>query len=229
MAGLLVSVRSAAEASAALAGGAALVDVKEPARGSLGRAPDAVRAAVLAVVAGRVPVSVALGELADGLDPGPGLAGVAFAKWGLAGCRERGWQGLLRQARDAVEETGCRLVVSAYADWRRADSPVPREVCHFAAVERAAVLLVDTWHKDGSTLLDWLSSAEVAELVQTCRGRGVRVALAGSLGARQIAGLAHVRPDWFAVRGAVCAQRRREAAIDPERVRDLAEVVRREQ
>ena len=35
---LLVSVRSPAEALAALEGGAALIDVKEPARGSLGRA-----------------------------------------------------------------------------------------------------------------------------------------------------------------------------------------------
>ena len=35
---LLVSVRSAAEALTALEGGAALIDVKEPAHGSLGRA-----------------------------------------------------------------------------------------------------------------------------------------------------------------------------------------------
>ena len=35
--GLLVSVRSAAEAATALAGGADLIDVKEPSRGPLGR------------------------------------------------------------------------------------------------------------------------------------------------------------------------------------------------
>src|SRR5256885_16611977 len=39
-AGLLVSVRSAGEAEAAIAGGADLIDVKEPAYGSLGRAKD---------------------------------------------------------------------------------------------------------------------------------------------------------------------------------------------
>ena len=37
---LLVSVRSAAEAEEALAGGAALIDVKEPANGPLGKAPQ---------------------------------------------------------------------------------------------------------------------------------------------------------------------------------------------
>src|SRR5438045_2477000 len=103
MAGLLVSVRSAAEATAALDGGAALIDVKEPALGSLGRAADAVRAEVLAVLAGRVPMSVALGELRDGDDRAPGLEGISFAKWGLAGCLELDWQGLLRQARQHVE------------------------------------------------------------------------------------------------------------------------------
>ena len=44
---LLVSVRSAAEAEAALLGGADVIDVKEPDRGPLGRADDAVIAAVV--------------------------------------------------------------------------------------------------------------------------------------------------------------------------------------
>src|SRR4051812_12944434 len=88
MAKLLVSVRSAAEAEAALTGGAGLIDVKEPSRGPLGRADDATIAAVVRIVAGRVPVSAALGELADGQPayPGPGLA---FVKRGLAACGAR--------------------------------------------------------------------------------------------------------------------------------------------
>ena len=60
---LLVSVRSAAEAEAALRGGADVIDVKEPGRGPLGRADDAVIADVVRLVAGRRPVSAALGEL----------------------------------------------------------------------------------------------------------------------------------------------------------------------
>src|SRR6266478_5781453 len=91
--GLLVSVRSPAEAEAALRGGAALIDVKEPGRGSLGRAEDAVIAAVIAAVAARRPVSAALGELMEeGSQPfsGPGLS---FVKWGLAGAAAVGdWQ-----------------------------------------------------------------------------------------------------------------------------------------
>ena len=39
---LLVSVRTIEEARAALAGGADIIDIKEPTRGSLGRADEAV-------------------------------------------------------------------------------------------------------------------------------------------------------------------------------------------
>src|SRR3712207_4897772 len=60
---LLVSVRSAEEAEAALAGGADLIDVKEPRGGSLGRAEDWVLAGVLRRVSGRRPVSAAMGGL----------------------------------------------------------------------------------------------------------------------------------------------------------------------
>ncbi|MFM7109040.1 MAG: (5-formylfuran-3-yl)methyl phosphate synthase, partial [Planctomycetaceae bacterium] len=62
--GLLVSVRDAAEAIEAVAGGAAIVDVKDPARGPLGGPSPAVAAAVAAVVAGRTPWPLACGELA---------------------------------------------------------------------------------------------------------------------------------------------------------------------
>lgn len=63
---LLVSVRDRDEARSAIQGGADIIDVKEPQRGSLGMAdPDAI-ASVLDVVqaeAPGTPVSVALGEL----------------------------------------------------------------------------------------------------------------------------------------------------------------------
>jgi len=63
--GLLVSVRGPNEVEAAVQGGASLIDVKEPNRGALGQADDDVIAAVVKRVAGRQPVSAALGELID--------------------------------------------------------------------------------------------------------------------------------------------------------------------
>jgi uncharacterized protein (UPF0264 family) len=227
MARLLVSVRSAAEAEAAVRSGADLIDVKEPARGALGRAPEEVIAAVCQQVGGRRPVSAALGEFRDRpLGDPPG--GLAFVKWGLSCCFARArWQDELAAAFDHVRHVrpGCLPVTVAYADWQSAQSPRPAAVCAFACAYRATALLLDTWTKDGRSLLDWLTVAEVGRLRERCRAAGVRVALAGSLGRVRIGELHDVDPDWFAVRGAVCRDDCRTAVIDPERVRALAEYV----
>jgi uncharacterized protein (UPF0264 family) len=225
MAELLVSVRSAAEAEAALSGGAALIDVKEPENGSLGRAPEETIAAVIRAVDGRRPVSAALGELKEQPDVYRDT-GLKYAKWGLAGLAQGDWRHLLITARDGLQQTPahCRLVAVAYADWRRAAAPSPTEVCHFAVEHGCGAFLLDTWHKDGSTLLDWLALPEIAKLGRQCRTGGVPLALAGSLGPKQIARLRSVTPQWFAVRGAVCAGGKRYGGIDAAAVRELTEI-----
>lgn len=229
MAELLVSVRSVQEAEVALAGGAGLIDVKEPARGALGRADVHTIAAIVDAVAGRQPVSAALGELDDSALPSL-PAGLAFVKWGLGGCREwADWPEKLRRAFEQVRTSApsCRPVAVAYADWQRADAPEPAAVVRFAVAERAGAVLLDTWQKDGSTLLDWLSLPEVQRLCQACRQAHVRVALAGSLGVRQIRALTVFGPDWFAVRSAACAAGRRQRSICQRRVRRLVDLVGR--
>jgi uncharacterized protein (UPF0264 family) len=223
MAELLVSVRSVAEAAAALAGGAALIDVKEPRHGSLGRAGDSTIRAVHAWVADRRPVSAALGELVDCPAPVPDVA-LTFAKWGLSRCRDlTDWPSQL--LRLSQRQRGIQAVAVSYADWRSAQAPEPNEVCDFACRHGWSVLLLDTWTKNGLTLLDWLSVTEIDRICRRCRASGVRIALAGSLGPEEIRRLREVQPDWFAVRGAVCRQNRRINAIDAGRVRALVDLV----
>src|SRR6266511_3473479 len=179
---LLVSVRSAAEAQAALAGGAGLIDVKEPLRGPLGRADRDVMRAVIRAVDGRLPVSAALGELRDARDEEPLPDGLSYVKWGLAGCAGTAWQQELLARRSLLfGQTG---VIVAYADAERAGSPPVEEVVAFAcrAPWPACVLLLDTFEKSGATLLTWLDEGRVARLCQRCHDAEVRVALAGSLG-----------------------------------------------
>jgi (5-formylfuran-3-yl)methyl phosphate synthase len=226
--GLLVSVRSAAEAIAALAGGAALIDVKEPDHGPLGRAPDAVIAEVVAMVAGRRPVSAALGELLD--DRGETLpAGLSFVKWGLAGAASTPW-GTALEGRCGC---GPAVVAVAYADWQCARAPSIDRVFAFAVERPGSVMLVDTHCKDvptrggrRPTLLDWLGIGEVVSLCAECRAAGVRIALAGSLGLTEIRLLSDARPDWFAVRGSVC-NGGRGGCVDAAMVRELAGIIRR--
>src|SRR5438309_5093912 len=122
MANLLISVRSVAEAEAALKGGAGLIDIKEPLRGPLGRADHETIAAIIRRVGGMLPVSAAMGELLE--DPGPFSGhGLTYLKWGLAGYPAGSeWQrdllGVARRLR-ALTIAGT-LVPVAYADWRRA-------------------------------------------------------------------------------------------------------------
>jgi uncharacterized protein (UPF0264 family) len=229
---LLVSVRSASESEAALRGGAALIDVKEPKRGSLGRASDTVILEVARTVAGRCPISAANGELIDfrwDKLPPAGL-GLVYVKWGLSGYRDGGeeaWQPELLWAMNCLQghESSCRAVAVAYADWQRAGAPKPEEVCSFAVENSTGAFLIDTWRKDGSTLLDWLSLGAIESLRGRCGAAGVSIAFAGSLGLAEIRTLLPLRPDWFAVRGAVCQGRKRESAVEEGKVRMLVELL----
>jgi uncharacterized protein (UPF0264 family) len=229
--GLLVSVRSLAEAEIALASGAALIDVKDPARGALGRADNQVLRDVVRCVAGRAPVSAALGELRDLTADLRIPSGVAFIKLGLAGCAGEDWRGRLSGLLDNGFGPGRtpQLVIAAYADWQEAQAPPLAEVSAFARSRRGNVLLIDTFVKGTGmarrTLIDWLPPDDAAKLCQSCRAARVRVALAGSLGAAEIACLRPANPDWFAVRGAACADRRREATISRAKLARLYHVV----
>jgi uncharacterized protein (UPF0264 family) len=226
--GLLVSVRSAEEAEAALTGGADLIDIKNPERGSLGKADDDVIAAVVRQVADRCPVSAAMGELSEWIDGNemPIICeGLAWVKFGLAGCRSRpDWRDRLGDLRRRVEEnSSCRLVVTAYADWRRAAAPSTDEVVSFALVERAAALLIDTWGKDGSTLLEWTRLGDLLNICNHFRQAGIPIALSGALGRWQIRELRQAQPTWFAVRGNACSGNFRHGQIERDRVQQLVE------
>jgi uncharacterized protein (UPF0264 family) len=204
--GLLVSVRSAAEAEVALAGGADLVDVKEPRRGPLGPADPETWAAIQATVAGRRPTSVALGELLS--DDTPALArqcaGYQFAKIGLAGCHERaGWVALWHRAVQSLPP-GTDVVPVAYADWRAAKAPSPRVAAALAQWSPARLVLIDTFDKSRGNLLDHLALEYLQELTAEVRETGVELALAGSLTGVAIALLRELAPRYFGVRGAAC-------------------------
>jgi hypothetical protein len=108
MPGLLVSVRSADEARSALAGGATVIDIKEPARGPLGRANADIWRDVVEAVGEAVPVSAALGEIADWRGLGAVEARtwrkLAYCKLGLAGAGEgweRAWSNVVTESRES--------------------------------------------------------------------------------------------------------------------------------
>lgn len=226
MTGLLVSVRDAEEAQAALAGGADLIDIKEPNAGSLGPASVETWQDILRVVDGRRPVSVALGEL--NTDPiceaGRQAEGMTFAKIGLAGCRsQESWSDRWRIAIDCLA-MGVAKVAVIYVDSKAADSPEPDEILRLAISFGCHAVLFDTFSKLQGNLFDHLHATEITRLSIAARSSGLKIVLAGSLSGRSVDQAMRLAPDFIAVRGAVCAGDRR-AKICIERVKQLAEVV----
>ena len=227
MAGLLVSVRSAIEARAAVFGGASVVDVKEPDRGPLGRSTVETWRAVREAVPRSIPVSVALGELRDREveeEAGPSaFEGIAFRKLGLAGAGPR-WVADWAAIRARGGE-GPRWVAVAYADWRIAGAPDPEAVLGAALdAPDCAGVLVDTWDKSRASPVE--ASPTWSSWVDRAHRGGRFVAMAGGLDLAAIARLAFLRPDLFAVRGAACLGSDRRATVDAGRVAELARAVK---
>lgn len=222
MSRLLVSVRDVDEAQAALDGGADIVDIKEPDSGSLGKADDAVIADILKRVADRAPVSAALGELIEN----PGLSSVfsslRWLKVGLSHQRDRDWQSSLTAVFASHRQ---QAVAVAYADAQRAQAPQVEDVLAWAVEQRTAVFLIDTFIKDGSTLLDHVSETALLQWIKTAQSHDIPIALAGSLRGEVFNRVIALKPDIIAVRGAACVGNDRRTHVDTQKIVRLHQLI----
>jgi uncharacterized protein (UPF0264 family) len=228
---LLVSVVDADEARAAAAAGADIVDVKNPAEGSLGAPPPAVIEGVRAAVRAQLPVSAAIGDMpnlpgtAALAALGAARSGARFVKVGLWGVStEAEAVALLGAVRDAVAGVpGAVVVAAAYADARRvAHMPLAPELLpHVARAAGIGVCLLDTAVKDGRGLLEWLSADELTSLVADAHAAGLQVGLAGALRAEDLPVVRAAGADIAGVRSAACGDGRRSGPLEAARVRAL--------
>lgn len=221
--GLLVSVRDAEEAAEAVAGGADIVDVKEPARGPLGAADPEVIAAIAGVIGGRRPWTMACGELTAnlggdsaggelsaaarlerviGLSPAAALPPAAV-KIGLAGAAARDWRRELAAVLASLPACVDRVAV-AYVDWREAAAPPPEVVIAAATGLGCRVLLLDTFDKSGPGVFGCCGPRAVAAWITAARAAGLAVALAGRITAAEMPAAWGLGPDVVALRSAVC-------------------------
>ncbi|MCE9533572.1 MAG: (5-formylfuran-3-yl)methyl phosphate synthase [Planctomycetes bacterium] len=219
---LLVSVRSLEEARIAHQGGADLIDVKEPLRGSLGRPDDDFVAAIADEFMGVSSVSAAMGELREQPAWVTPPYRITYLKFGLSKCVGTNWRDELLAIRAL---TPMAIVPAAYADFSRAESPSIAEVVEFVIANHFSAMLIDTYVKDGQDLLTWMTEGEIQNLAAKLRADGIDLALAGSLKLDHLPVLRRIKPKWFAVRGAVCHESRRESAIELERVRELKRAI----
>jgi uncharacterized protein (UPF0264 family) len=235
---LLVSVRSAAEVDRAVAGGAEIVDAKEPSLGSLGAVSPATLREIARRLPSGLPLSVALGDppsaagVADAIaavDHAVPRAGEIYVKLGLAGARDgHAARELLAVAGSAASRARCRpaVIAVAYVDHEAAGAPARGQIGEAAARAGARGVLLDTYGKDGRDLFAHLGERELHRWVDEIRGAGLLVALAGSLSVEGVRRVAMLPADIVGVRGAAC-NGGREGEVVEERVRVLRSVLER--
>ena len=247
---LLVSVRSATEAIAAMAGGADIVDVKEPHRGSLGCAsPNVIFEVSKALRArpGHPPLSIALGELRewdsdsrDELRRTIEATAPRFLKIGLARTQSgsilnltaaadrfgtiatASWFDEWRQLRSTIAGPSAWVAV-AYADAEQAGSPSVDDVLSAAITTDCSVLLIDTYSKDARSLFAHLATSELMAIRERTSRHGLKLALAGQISLANLPDVVPIQPDIVAVRGAVCDAGDRTATVSAKLVQQFRE------
>jgi uncharacterized protein (UPF0264 family) len=224
---LLISVTDVSEAAEAVAGGAGIIDVKDPGAGSLGRAPAAWVQAIRRATPRHVPVSAALG---DGPFEAHAVAGAARAlagagathvKVGLRDASAGDAVATLREVRRQLP-AATLLIAVGFADAGRSGAPDPAGLPAIAAAAGANGCLLDTGVKDGRGLLHWLDARALGAFVADCRGRGLLAGLAGSLRVVDVPAVLAVEPDIIGFRGAACVGDRVHGRVSRERVAALA-------
>jgi uncharacterized protein (UPF0264 family) len=229
---LLVSVSDAADARAALDGGADIVDAKDPSSGGLGAVEPSVLRAIHAAAHPHRPVSAALGDAWDEGHAERGAraaaaVGLAFVKVGfrhvVSIARVRSLvAAAVRGARAANADT--RVIAVAYADAQRAQSVAPDAIHELAASAGAAGVLLDTAFKDGGGLFAYLSPDAVGAWVEAAHAAGLLTAVAGKLDGPALVTARDLGADIVGVRGAAC-EGGRAGRVSAARVRALAALV----
>ena len=219
---LLVSVANAEEAATALAGGADIIDAKDPLTGALGAVSLATLRSIVAAVGGARPVTAALGDASDPVELERDArlfasTGIQFIKIGFAGLDSPDRiSGLVAAAVRGAGDVG--MVAAFYAD-AAAEFPFI-DLVTSAALGGAAGVLIDTADKHGPGLRQLVTAATLRGYATAARDAGLFIAMAGKLIAEDLSFVLESGADIAGVRSAACDDGR-TGRVAADRVRML--------
>lgn len=221
--GLLVSVRSAAEAVEAVLGGADVIDAKEPGRGAMGPVDAPILREIASAVEGR-SVTAAAGELHE-LDPGwisraADVPAVRLLKVGLSQRADRSAAFGRIAELQAELPPNVFLAPVLYADLTGPNALDIQQEAEGARRAGLGWLVIDTFDKKTGRLFDWWSPP-LGSAIET---NGVNLALAGRLAACDLQRAALLRPLLIGVRSQVCGGDR-EASVQRVKVARAKELM----
>jgi uncharacterized protein (UPF0264 family) len=234
---LLISPKNETEALEAIAGGADIIDVKNPKEGPLGANFPWVIKRIRQITPTDIEVSCTLGE-APNLPGSMALAalgaattGVNYIKVGLYGLKtpEEAVH-LMRNITKAAKEYNplIKVVASGYADAARISTVDPLLVPKIAHEAQADIAMLDTAIKDGKSLFTFLTETQLQQFVDAAHNYGLKVALAGALQKEDLPAVCALGVDVVGLRGAACTLNDRvNGQITREKVQELAEIVKR--
>ncbi|MGH7702501.1 MAG: (5-formylfuran-3-yl)methyl phosphate synthase [Gemmatimonadales bacterium] len=209
---LLVSVTNASEAVAALAGGAEILDAKDPKAGPIGAIGAAALRDLCRLVPPAVPLSAALGDIRSPEDLRRSLQTVrgvalAFVKLGFCGVEAPAQAATFLAATVEAVSTWPdppAVVAVAYADWQRARAVEPRALLAEAVQAGAHGVLLDTAVKDGVGLLELWEETRLGDWIGEAHAGGLFAALGGGLTRADLEKVQELGADIAGVRGAAC-------------------------
>jgi uncharacterized protein (UPF0264 family) len=220
---LLVSVSSAAEALEAMAGGAHIIDAKNPADGALGAVTIEELRDINGAIGGRRPLTAAIGDAVGAEEAraraaafaaaGAGMVKIGFALSGL----HRSVEAILAAAVAGAGASG--VVAVAFADGGAVGAD---DVIAIAARAGARGVLLDTAGKSGPGLAALIAPAALAAWIARAHRHGLMAAVAGQLKAADLPMVRDAGADVGGVRGAAC-DGGRQGMVSRERVRRLVE------
>ncbi|WP_456477728.1 (5-formylfuran-3-yl)methyl phosphate synthase [Geoglobus ahangari] len=232
---VLVSPMSIEEAVESLKGGADIIDVKNPAEGSLGaNFPWVIRQVKELVEREGKLLSATVGDLdfkpgtASLAALGAAYAGADYIKVGLFGVKtaEQVYEMMSKVVRAVKDFNPSAMVVAAaYADHSRVGAVSPLEIAEPAYRAGCDGIMVDTAIKDGKNLFEFMDAEALERFISSAHERGMFCALAGSLSWNHMDILKSLEPDIIGVRTMVC-ENGRNSMIRSELVAKLMASVR---
>jgi FolB domain-containing protein len=222
---MLASVANPDEAEAVYAGGADIIDLKDPSKGALGALDARVAAGIVRAVGKRLPMSAAAGSSPDApstlVDAVAAMSatGVDYVKVGFSS--DRATADCVRALAPQAKNT--KLIGVLFAD-----CTPDLDLLRLMASNGFAGAMLDTAKKGAGRLLDHMDVAALDRFIGRCRENKLLSGLAGSLEAPDVPRLLPLEPDYLGFRGSLCHGRVREDAIDPSLVGMIRDLIPRE-
>ena len=234
---LLISPKNETEAVEAVAGGADIIDVKNPEEGPLGANFPWIIRRIRQVTPANIEVSCTLGEAPNRpgsmtlASLGAATTGVNYIKAGLYGLKTPEesvylMQNVVKAAKDF--NPSIKVVASGYADAVRISTVDPSLVPEIAHEAKADIAMIDTAVKDGKNLFTFLTKPQLQRFVDAAHSYGLKAALAGSLQKEDLPTVYALGADVVGLRGAACTLSDRvNGQITREKVHELVEIIKR--